>query len=312
MRVRKQASEPLQRRECAHEVFVERRTNNQGKPDMKTKLDQFYTKPDIAKECWDLLHSAIEVSEETTYIEPSAGEGSFFRLMPHNRRTGCDLEPKCEEVEQRDFLKGWRPKGKKPFVAVGNPPFGHRAKTALQFVNKCARYADTVAMILPATFSKYSVQKHLPQDMRLIASLNLDNAFYRADGNPYSVNSVFQVWTRKETEHRDLRLRTPPPTSHPDFEMWQYNNTREALKVFDETFDFAVPRQGYEDYGRRETNESDCERKKQWILFKGKNPQITNRLINMDFEKLSQLNTVTPGFGKADVVEAYRRLYETC
>ena len=92
--------------------------------------------------------------------------------------------------------------------------------------------------------------------------------------------------------------------------MWQYNNTEQARKVFDNPFDFAVPRQGYENYTRRETRRQDCELKKQWILFKSdKGTTVQKRLWNMDFETLSHNNTITPGFGKADVVSAYGRLY---
>ena len=108
----------------------------------------------------------------------------------------------------------------------------------------------------------------------------------------------------------NLRLVQPPTINHNDFEMWQYNNTKEALKVFKNKFDFAVPRQGYNDYKRRETSPDDCEKTKQWILFKARDRNTLNRLKGIDFTELSQNNTITPGFGKADVVKEYERILD--
>ena len=85
-------------------------------------------------------------------------------------------------------------------------------------------------------------------------------------------------------------------------------HTPGALKVFDHDFDFAVPRQGYQDYSRRETSADRCERTKQWILFKAGTAAVLDRLLGMDFAALSQNNTITPGFGKADVVKEYTRI----
>ncbi len=81
------------------------------------------------------------------------------------------------------------------------------------------------------------------------------------------------------------------------------------MKVFDNDFDFAVPRQGYYDYNRKETDKNKCEKNIQWILFKANNNEILQRLKNIDFVKLSKKNTSVFGFGKADVVEEYILLY---
>ncbi len=91
--------------------------------------------------------------------------------------------------------------------------------------------------------------------------------------------------------------------------MWLYNNVPAAVKVFDNDFDFAVPRQGYQDYTIRACLD-ECVLSKQWILFKAKTPEVLQRLLNLDFEALSLLNTSTPGFGKADIVNAYSNIYD--
>ena len=111
-----------------------------------------------------------------------------------------------------------------------------------------------------------------------------------------------------ERKLSNLRLTDPPAIQHDDFEMWQYNNTQEARKVFSNNFDFAVIRQGYNDYSRRETSPSKCELNKQWILFKARNREVLKTLKHIDFTELSQNNTITPGFGKADVVKEYAKV----
>ena len=96
--------------------------------------------------------------------------------------------------------------------------------------------------------------------------------------------------------------------------MWQYNNTREAEKFFDKDrykWDFAVPRQGYKEYSIKETDPNNMDRRTQWIFFRASNNNILHNLMKLDFDKLSQKNTSTPGFGKADVVQAYEEMFIT-
>ena len=93
--------------------------------------------------------------------------------------------------------------------------------------------------------------------------------------------------------------------------MWQYNNTPDALKVFQNPFDFAVPCQGWQDYSRRETDEKQCEKSKQWILLKAKNPTVLAQLMKIDYGHLAQeCATAVPGFRKGDLVKAYKEKYE--
>ena len=277
------------------------------------RLDQFYTKPEVARRCYDFL---LEVLSGTIghkglfWIEPSAGAGDFYDLLPRKKRLGIDIDPKRDEIIKQDFLT-WNPiieaKDTKRTVVVGNPPFGHRSRMAIRFFNKAAEMSSTIAMIVPVQFRKYSVHNNLDQSFQWIAKLDLPtSAFYTSDTTDYRLNTEFQVWT-KETNHSfsDMRLYQPPPVRHTDFEMWQYNNTEQALKVFRNDFDFAVPRQGYKDYTRKETDPDKCERTTQWILFKAHRTSVLRRLLSIDFEALSQNNTITPGFGKADVVKEY-------
>ena len=58
--------------------------------------DQFYTKPEIAKKCYNILLKFLEDnnidSKKYTFIEPSAGCCNFFELLPKKRRTGAGFK----------------------------------------------------------------------------------------------------------------------------------------------------------------------------------------------------------------------------
>ena len=281
-------------------------------------LDQIYTKPAVAEQCFDFLLETLDGLRDLRhdglfFVEPSAGEGSFLDLMPAGRRIGIDIDPRVPGIIRGDFLTWDFEKeidDPRQTVAVGNPPFGHRSRLAIRFFNRAAEMANTIAFVVPVQFRKYSVHKNLRSGFRWIAAMSLPSpAFYTRSEPDYRLNAEFQIWTREQNHgFEDMRLLSPPAIRHADFEMWQYNNTPEALKVFEHDFDFAVPRQGYQDYARRETSPEGCERTKQWILFKARTPAVLDRLFGMDFDALSRNNTITPGFGKADVVREYLRI----
>ena len=281
-------------------------------------LDQIYTKPAVAERCVRFLSEILGGlrdlrPDRVFYVEPSAGEGCFLDLLPAGRRIGIDIEPRRAGIVRDDFLT-WSfetvVEDPQQTVVVGNPPFGHRSNLAIRFFNRAAMMANTIAFVVPVQFRKYSVHKNLRAGFRWIAAMELPGpAFYTPAEPDYRLNAEFQVWTRESShDFEDMRLLSPPASRHADFEMWQYNNTPGALKVFEHDFDFAVPRQGYQDYSRRETSADHCERTKQWILFKARTPAVLDRLMSMDFAALSQNNTITPGFGKADVVQEYVRI----
>lgn len=263
--------------------------------------DAYFTKPDIAAHCINVLDNLI--GSDYTYLEPSAGNGSFVRPISHRAIQAIDICPMAPGIAIEDFMESSRIAD----VVLGNPPFGKRASLAIDFVNRAAGFASYVAFVLPVQFRKYFTQKRLSNSLSLIHDELLPTNSFLFDGKGYSIRCCFQVWTTLPSEV-DLRLYKPLPTSHPDFEMWLYNNVPEAVKVFDNDFDFAVPRQGYQDYSLRACID-ECVLHKQWLLFKASNDTVLQRLLNLDFEKLSQLNTSTPGFGKADVVAEYTRLY---
>lgn len=177
-----------------------------GVGDAKTK-DQYYTKPHIAEHCCQqfarVAHGLGVDLSKYCYIEPSAGCGWFYNLLPHDRRVGIDIDPKATDIAgasllTHDYLAWMPPKGRR-YVVVGNPPFGLRGHLALQFINHSARFADMVAFILPPLFN--SDGKGVPgkrvKGFRLAYTEKLpDDAFQYPNGQNVSVSSIFQVWTR--------------------------------------------------------------------------------------------------------------------
>jgi len=268
-------------------------------------LDQFFTNPEVAAQCAAIAKRYIK---PRTIVEPSAGCGALVdaakKSFPKTTIRAYDLDPKRSDIIRSNFLT-------EPIqhadLVFANPPFGKRAALAVGFFNRSAKMADTLAFIVPVQFRKWSVQSKLNKDFRLVSDTLLPEAAFIFNGKPYKVRCCFQVWKRG-SKGKNLRVRTAPAITHPDFTMRQYNNTAPALKVFETRFDFAVPRQGYADYSRRETNAAKCERTTQWILFCARTAKTLSRLRRLDFGKLAMRNTSTPGFGKADVVSFYQEV----
>ncbi len=268
--------------------------------------DQFFTKESVAADCLRMLRQRLDLDPETHFIEPSAGDGAFFSLLPEGRRTGLDLHPRAPGIERADFL-AWRTERAGPVVVVGNPPFGKRGRTAVDFVIRSLSFAETVGMILPMTFTRHEGQKRVPKGVRLVCSVPLPPAsFVLPNGEPYSVRAVFQVWTWRPGS-LDLRVPGRLPTRHSDFAMWQYNNTPAALRHFNEPFEFAVPCQGWQDYSRRETEAGACEKSKQWMLLRPRTARARKVLFHdLDYHALAhEAQTAVPGFRKGTLVQAY-------
>ncbi|MCG8624579.1 MAG: hypothetical protein MJE68_21615 [Proteobacteria bacterium] len=276
-------------------------------------LDQFYTNPAYAKECYDVLLAYLpkDMAEKAYFIDPSAGDGVFYDLLPAGRRAGVDVAPAHNRIKQADFLK-WKPsRGTKPNrIVIGNPPFGKRGNLALQFLCHASEIADTTALILPMCFSKHALQSKLPTDLRLLKQHDLKReAFRLPNGKPYKVKTEFQIWSRV-IDGENFRQLEAEPIDHPDFDMYQYNNTKEALSVFDKKFNFAVPCQGWQNYKRRVRDAAKCEKNKQWMLFYATTKTIQERLENIDYGELAyRVATAIPGFRKRDVVAEYKKHY---
>jgi hypothetical protein len=166
-------------------------------------LDQFFTRPAIAKACWESLYRHMQTDganiDHYEFVEPSAGLGAFYDLLPDNRRIGIDVARYRPEFIQNDFLT-WSPKKNGySYACVGNPPFGYRAWLALAFLNHAALFSDYVGFIVPMAFQsrgKSNVQDRV-KGLHLAHSSPLPaNSFIDAEGNSLKVNALWQIWAR--------------------------------------------------------------------------------------------------------------------
>lgn len=285
-----------------------------SKIEIAKSLDKYYTKSDIAGKCFGALKAHVEFIDisNVTYFEPSAGNGAFSKILPAGS-IAIDLLPETESVIKMDYLNGPVSSltGNKTIIVIGNPPFGKKAKLAIEFLNKSLSISVMVGFIVPVQFRKWSVQSKINNKARLIYDHLLPKNSFLLEGKNYDIGCCFQIWTTDLSDSfSDLRIDSKPPTAHPDFEVYQYNRTVEAEKYFDYEWDFAVPRQGYYDYNIKAYNAKDCDRKLQWIFFKAKNNESLKRLLNIDYNKLSNKNIGTPGFGKADLIGEYNRILQ--
>lgn len=166
---------------------------------------------------------------------------------------------------------------------------------------------------------KWSVQKNLDSNFSLMKYMYLEPESFIADGNPYSVRTIFQIWVKKGTKYDtgiDLRLTKQPPISHSDFKIWQYNATPEAVKFVEENWKYATYRQGYHDYNKIFSREDydyikekmTGEKKQQFFFIEPLTEESEKIILNMDFNSLAERNTATPGFGKGDFVGYYTEL----
>lgn len=280
-------------------------------------LDKFYTKLEVAGKCIDWLSSKINL-KDMTVLEPSAGNGSFIETYPYySQISGLDIAPERNDIKKQDFFTY----EDRVDLILGNPPFGKRSKLAINFFNHAAVLSDYIAFIVPVSFMKWSVQKELTPGWHLVDYFYLDENSFTDRGKDFSVRTVFQLWTKKDG-FADLRLKKAPPIKHPDFEIWQYNATPQAMKTVDEDWKYAVYRQGYHTYEKFFTSEDREEirsrmdgsltgKKQQFFFIKPLTEEADKIIRSMDFNALAARNTSTPGFGKGDFVGYYIEIKES-
>jgi hypothetical protein len=166
--------------------------------------DQFFTPTSVAKKCWDTFQREVAVTvvsiSDYTFIEPSAGDGSFLKILPKGT-IGLDIEPRSDGIQKQDYLSWSPPHPSAKYIVFGNPPFGLRGHLALNFINHSYAFADYVCFILPQLFEsdgKGSPRKRV-KGYHLIYSEGVSAMFYNPDNQEVKVNGVFQIWSKHTT-----------------------------------------------------------------------------------------------------------------
>ena len=168
--------------------------------------DQFFTPKELAAHCWEVFQKLFDTTEYT-FIEPSAGDGSFVKILPAGA-IAMDIEPRYEGIVRQDYLAWKPPPGN--YIVFGNPPFGLRGNLALQFINHSAQFADYVCFILPQLFEsdgKGSPRKRI-KGLNLVHSENISSIFYTPEKENVKVNGVFQIWS-KHSKNSEYSISKP-------------------------------------------------------------------------------------------------------
>jgi hypothetical protein len=256
-------------------------------------LDQFYTKPKVARECLDTLKDyPCDI-----WLEPSAGTGSFYNLLPENK-LGYDLEPKAEGILQQDFLTVELPKGKN-IIAVGNPPFGYRAQGAIEFFNYCAKSCSVIGMIMPRSFRKAYIINQLHSNFHLVIDDILPLGIF--DGGAQKIRTVWQVWKKEEHKRKKIVL----PSSHPDFNIVAQGRGFDINRA-----DLAIRRTGYKSVGEVVFPE-DATPITQYIFIELKDPDAIEIFEDLDLSCAFD-TALSPTVTQGEIIQAYINRKNLC
>jgi len=155
-------------------------------------LDKYYTKNYIADYYSNVILERYGKSAE--YIEPTAGNGAFLRVLPNIQ--GYDLLPEREDIIKMDVFNNTFTKHQ---VIVGNPPFGSSATLAVKIFEHIASFeVKAICFIVPKTFKKASVQNKLNSNYHLVLEQDLVKDAFTVEGKNKDVPCVFQIWEYKK------------------------------------------------------------------------------------------------------------------
>lgn len=198
----------------------------QNKGLKRDTTDKYYTKLNIVEDCKVQIEKHINIKKNDLIIEPSAGNGSFLKIIKELSQNYkfYDLIPENKEIIKQDFLllsvdkiiepltnhninekapknlKNSFERLYKKIHIIGNPPFGRQSSLAIQFIKKCCEFADTISFILPRSFKKDSCKAKFDKFFHLVYEKDLPKNSFSVGGEDCDVPCVFQIWKKKKTE----------------------------------------------------------------------------------------------------------------
>lgn len=267
-------------------------------------LDQFYTNDHIASQCYDVIKSHIHIHEYDIILEPSAGEGAFFKLFPIDKRIGIDIDPKCDSIIKGDFLK-YNYEHNKKYIVIGNPPFGKVSSLAIKFFNYAATFADVIAFIVPRTFKRVSIQNSLNLSFKII--YNQDLPLNPCCFHPImNAKCCFQIW-KKDSQ---LRNKIIFDLTHPHFEFLKFGPLdKNNQPTPPENADFALKAYG-SNCGEIVSEHLDQLRPKSWHWIKS---HIDIQTLKYNFHLLdysiSKDSVRQDSLGKGELIYLYKQKF---
>lgn len=254
------------------------------------KLDKFYTKEEIVIQCINAVKDRFD--EYDFILEPSAGNGSFLKHLPENKRIGLDIQPENNnEIIKLNFFD-YKPIDGKRYLIIGNPPFCD----AVNFFNNASSFADCICFILPRIFKRKSILNKLNENFHLTYSVDLPLKCFVPEMN---AKCCFQVYNKTEIK-REIQKNI---TSHPDFVFLKYLNVNGNL-IPPENADFALKAYGG-NCGYIELNIRNL-RPKSWHFIKSNINirQLINNFNSLDYS-ISKESVRQDTIGKGDLIDLY-------
>jgi hypothetical protein len=263
------------------------------------KLDKFYTNTWYSKKCIEKVNEIYDINSFDTVIEPSAGDGSFYKQIIHNNKIGIDIAPEDDNIIKKDFFDFQIKNGKN--LTIGNPPFGKVSSLAIKFFNHASEFSDVIAFIIPRTFRKTSIQNKLNLDFHLIHDEDTPLkpcCFYPN----MSVKCCFQIWQKKNIKRINIKL----PIIHKDWEFVKLGPKDNFNQPTPPEFcDFAIRAYGGK-IGEIKIENLEKLRPKSWHWIKS---NIDKNILIDTFKKLDYSNSLNTArqnsMGKSELVELY-------
>lgn len=254
---------------------------------LRNTIDKFYTKPEIAKECFEEFQRIIDPNPQDIFIEPSAGNGSFTNWMKlsYPNVFSYDIQPESENIIEQDFLQlntnifksQSNSEAFKTVHMIGNPPFGRQSSLAKLFIQKSCSFATSISFILPKSFKKDSFQKSFDPYFHLIFEKDLTFNSFMVGKIEYDVPCVFQIWVKKNQKRKiankvePIGFRFVKKEESPDFSIRRVGVN--AGKIDSEIKDKSIQSHYFILLNRRD-NELDNQNTEMKILFMEKYKQI--------------------------------------
>ena len=263
-------------------------------------LDQFFTNQDQAIECI----KKINLNEYDLFIEPSAGEGSFYYNLPNEKRIGVEIDEglcrKHNEFVNSNYFE-WELNNineYKKILVIGNPPFGTQNKLSVNFFNYSANFCHTIAFLIPKIWNKKLFQNRLDRRFHLRESIDLPkNCFYGSKVT--DVKCCFQIWDKKDYKREVQKKQIPT-----DWVFLKYKKENGNL-IPPNDADFVVLAYGSK-IGRI-SQDMHCWRPKSVHFIKSlidKNV-LMDRINNIDFSFFEDNSSRQSALSQTDLTEIY-------
>jgi hypothetical protein len=269
------------------------------------KLDQFFTKEDVALKCINIVDGYYSLNKFSKIVEPSAGNGSFYYYLPKNKRIGIELD-KCLCNKNDEYLN-------MSFfdydiyndniLVIGNPPFGTQNNLSVNFFNHAAKFADVIAFIIPKTWNKQSIENKLDLFFHRIVSIDLPKEpFY---GNKKTnVKCCFQIWEKSSK----IRKCNISEKNHPDWDFLPYIKTENDL-LPPKNADFVILAYGANSGRISEDLYRWRPKSVHFIKSKIDKDKLINRFKSLDYN-VANNSARQSSLGKSLLIELYKERFK--